>query len=143
MVTLSIGASTDFTTDVMDFVYEELEKHNFPADLRPDILTAVEEIFVNIASYEYRPTQKGSVKLSVTINEKAVICFEDSGQPFNPLKNADPDLDVPVMERKIGGLGIHFIKNIMDKAEYRYTDGKNILTITKDISKQDRDIKVK
>ena len=124
----------------MDFVDAELARHDFPVELRPEILIAVEEVFVNIASYAYKPAEEGYVKLSVSVDGKAVIRFEDSGQPFNLLESTEPDLDVPVMEREIGGLGIHFVKNLMDKVEYWYADEKNILTISKGISKADGDI---
>jgi len=135
MATLTIKAATFNTGVVMDFVGDELEKHGLSVDLHPEILIGVEEVFVNIAYYAYEPSQDGYVDLSVTINENAVIQFEDSGQPFNPLEGDAPDLDTPIMEREIGGLGIHFVKNMMDKVEYVYADGKNILTITKDVSK--------
>ena len=138
MATLSIKASTAFTGEVMDFVQGELEQHGFPATLQPDILIAVEEIFVNISTYAYQPAEDGDVRLSVSINGKAVIRFEDSGKPFNPLKSAGPNLDAPVMEREIGGLGIHFVKNMMDKVKYRYADKKNIITITKNIPDPDK-----
>jgi len=131
MVVLNVKASTEFSKTVMDFVNVELDRNDFPAKLQPEILIAVEEIFVNIAKYAYKPAQEGNVKLSVAIGEKAVIQFEDTGVPFNPLASSEPDLSVPIMERKIGGLGIHFVKNMMDEVEYRHTDGKNIITITK------------
>ena len=138
MATLNIKASVDLTGDAMDFVDAELTQHDFPEELRPDILIAVEEIFVNIATYAYKPEEDGDVKLTVTVNGKAIIRFEDSGQPFNLLEISGPDLDVPIMEREIGGLGIHFVKNLMDEVEYGYVDGMNILTISKDMSKTDR-----
>jgi len=140
MATFNIKANMENTGKAMDFVDSELIRHDFPAGLKPEILIAVEEVFLNIALYAYKPEEDGDVKLSVSVNGKAVIRFEDSGQPFNPLESRDPDLDVPIMEREIGGLGIHFVKNLMDKTEYVYTGGKNILTITKGINKQDRDI---
>jgi len=138
MTTLNIKANADLTGKAMDFVDAELVRHSFPADLCPDILIAVEEIFVNIATYAYEPIEEGDVSISVTIDEKAVIRFEDSGLPFNPLKMEDPDLDAPIMEREIGGLGIHFVKNLMDEVEYAYIGGKNILTITKSVSELGR-----
>jgi len=138
MATLNIKANADFTGEVMDFVDTELMQHNFPADLRPEILIAVEEVFVNIASYAYESTEEGYVNMTVTVNDKAVIRFEDSGSPFDPLESDDPDLDAPVMERKLGGLGIHFVKSLMDEVEYIYAKNKNILTISKNISIQDR-----
>ena len=139
MVALNIKASTDNTGKAMDFVAAELMRQDFTAAMRAEILIAVEEIFVNIASYAYKPDEKGNVNLSVKVGDKAVIRFEDSGLPFNPLERNDPDLDVPIMERDIGGLGIHFVKNMMDEVEYGYTEKKNILTISKGVSKTDRD----
>jgi len=138
MATLNIKANVDLTGNVMDFVDAELVRHDFPVDLRPDILIAVEEVFVNIATYAYEPNEEGDVNVFVTVDEKTVIRFEDSGLPFDPLKIKDPDLDVPIMEREIGGLGIHFVKNLMDEVEYAYTGGKNILTISKSVSELDR-----
>jgi len=131
MVALDIKASTDNTGKAMDFVAAELKRQDFTAAMRAEILIAVEEVFVNIASYAYQPEKEGNVKLSVTVDGKAVIRFEDSGLPFNPLERNDPDLDVPIMEREVGGLGIHFVKNMMDEVEYGYEGGKNILTISK------------
>ena len=135
MVTLNLKANLDFTGDAMDFVEAELERHDIPDTLLPEILIAVEEIFVNIASYAYNPDEKGDVTLSVTVDEKAVIRFEDSGEPFNPLESNDPDFGIPVIDRKIGGLGISFVKKLMDKVEYEYVNAKNVLTITKKVFK--------
>ena len=131
MVTLNLEATLDYTGKAMSFVEDELKRHDFPEKLFPEILIAVEEVFVNIASYAYQPEQPGDVTLSVKIGEKAIIRFEDSGKPFNPLDGPEPDLDAPIMERDIGGLGIHFVKNMMDETEYGYEGGKNILTISK------------
>jgi len=133
MAALNVKANTDNTGKAMDFVAAELKRHDFTAAVRAEILIAVEEVFVNIASYAYEPEEEGNVNLSVTGNGKAVIRFEDSGLPFNPLERAGPDLDVPIMERNIGGLGIHFVKNMMDEVEYVYAGGKNILTISKGV----------
>jgi len=134
MRTLYVNASTQFVGKVMEFMESELAHCNFPTQLRPGIITAVEEIFVNIATYAYKPEENGNVIISVTVDNKAVIRFEDSGKPFNPLECSPPNLDAPIKDRKIGGLGIHFVKNMMDDARYEHTDGKNILTIIKDIS---------
>ena len=62
------------------------------------------------------------------------MTFEDEGVYYNPLEKEDPDVSLSVEEREIGGLGIFMVKKSMDKMEYEYTDGKNVLTITKKIS---------
>jgi len=138
MVALDVKANTDNTGKAMDFVASELKRYDFTAAARAEILIAVEEIFVNIASYAYDSVEEGDVSLSVAFDGKAIIRFEDSGLPFNPLERSNPDPDIPILERNIGGLGIHFVKNMMDDVEYVYSGGKNILTISKGLSETDR-----
>ena len=123
--------------EALNFICSELEAHHFPASLQSDILVAVEEIFVNIASYAFEPNQEKDVTISVSVGREAVIRFEDAGRPFNPWDQSGPDLDIPLTEREIGGLGIYLAKKLMDKVEYEYTGGKNILTITKEASRKE------
>ena len=62
------------------------------------------------------------------------MCIEDDAKEFNPLNIPEPDhLDKPLEHRRIGGLGIHFVKKIMDKIEYKRNNNKNILILTKNI----------
>ena len=130
MKELTVAASLENLDKVIDFVNTELERKSCPPALMNQIDLAVEEIFVNIANYAYAPAS-GSVVINIAIEEDAVIRFEDTGKFFNPLQHPDPDLDKPLMEREIGGLGILFVKKTMDKVDYSRTDNKNILTMTK------------
>ena len=59
--------------------------------------------------------------------------FVDSGVPFNPLKKKDADITLSAEERQIGGLGILMVKRSMDKVDYVYENGQNILTLVKKI----------
>ncbi|MBQ2642294.1 MAG: SpoIIE family protein phosphatase [Eubacterium sp.] len=94
---------------------------------------ALEEIFVNVCNYAYG-THVGEITVAVKyvpeMNEVRVK-FTDSGMPFDPLENEQPDISLSAEERKIGGLGIHMVLQTMDKVTYKYEDGKNILTISK------------
>ena len=99
------------------------------------MLVAVEEIFVNIAHYAYGGNPgEAVIGLDVIPNPKSCrIVFRDRGVPYNPLEKTDPDITLSAEEREIGGLGIYMVKQSMDKVEYRYEDGYNILTIEKNI----------
>jgi len=130
MKELVIEATIDNLDEVMDFVNLELEQCKCPPDLLNEIDLAVEEIFVNIANYAYKPAC-GSAAIYISTGEEIVIRFEDTGKPYNPLEQAPPDLDKPLTERKIGGLGIFLVRQYMDNVAYKRADGKNILTITK------------
>ena len=137
---IKVKAQPANTEAVFEFVTTGLESHGAPSGTIPEILIAVEEIFLNIAQHAYPPDQEGEASIYISFGSEAVIRFEDSGKPFNPLEREGPNLDVPLMEREIGGLGIHFVKNLMDKVEYEYTGGKNVLTITKSIQAQDKGV---
>ena len=68
-----------------------------------------------------------SAPVSVTIT------FVDHGVPYDPLAREDPDVTLSADEREIGGLGIFMTKQIMDDVAYEYKDGKNILTLKKNL----------
>ena len=117
----------------MDSRLEELE---CPVKAQMQIDVAVEEIFVNIASYAYEG-QPGSatIRMEVRQNPKsAEITFLDRGIPYNPVEKEDPDVSLPIEKRRIGGLGIYMVKKSMDEMLYERRDGYNILTIIKKIS---------
>ena len=100
---------------------------------RMQIDLAVEEIFVNIASYAYAPgTGDAVVRCEILDDPAAVeIEFEDTGTPYNPLEKEDPDVTLSAEERSIGGLGVFLVKKLMDDVRYEYRDGANVLTVRK------------
>ena len=112
-----------------------LEEADCPVKAQMQIGVAVEEIFINIANYAYAP-DKGKATVCVEVSEEPVtvtITFVDHGVPYDPLAKADPDVTLPAVEREIGGLGIFMTKNLMDDVTYEYRDGKNILTLKKNL----------
>ena len=130
MKELRLEAKVENLAKVLAFINEELEKTSYTHDLRSEICIAAEEIFVNIASYAYAP-DTGSASIFISIKDKTVIRFEDTGRPYNPLEQAEPNLDKNPSNRGIGGLGVYLVKKIMDTVEYARTENKNILKITK------------
>ena len=94
------------------------------------INTALEEIFVNVSKYAYNG--KGTVEITLSkFKDHVSFVFKDRGKPFNPLAKADPNITASSEEREIGGLGIFMVKKIMDKVEYEYINGQNVLTLVK------------
>ena len=134
MKKLKVEACVDNLDDVLDLVNEELDQRNCQSYLRNQIDIAVEEIFVNIARYAYEPANGDAVICVMIIGEEIVIRFEDTGKPFNPLEQADPNLDKPPREREIGGVGIFMVKRLMDKVVYSYVDNKNVLILRKKLN---------
>lgn len=91
---------------------------------------AIDEIYSNIVKFS-GATQ---VTLIVEIRKATLtarLTFIDNGKPYDPIKQADPDITLPAEEREIGGLGIFIVKKTMDSVSYRRNGDNNELSITK------------
>ncbi len=130
---LTVPAEQDELETVQNFVDEALDQLNCPEEIRIQIQIAVEELFVNIASYAYAPEKGNAVIECRTEQDPAAVTirFRDQGVPFDPLNKQDADVTLSAEERDIGGLGIYMVKNSMDDVEYVYQKGENVLTIRK------------
>lgn len=118
-------------TDLAVFLEETLEKAGAEPKEIFDIQLAADEIFTNISSYAYGEEQ-GVVEVMVKCSEEEIsIALIDSGKPFNPLCLPPPDITLGIDERKIGGLGIYLVREMMDTVSYLRENGKNILAIEK------------
>ena len=133
MKELIVAASLERLDEVISFVNTEMGRHGCSPELQNQVDLAVEEIFVNIANHAYVPASGGVVMSIAVVGDEVVIRFEDTGRFFNPLEHPDPDLEKPLTEREIGGLGIFFVKKTMDKIDYKRVGDKNLLVMTKRI----------
>jgi anti-sigma regulatory factor (Ser/Thr protein kinase) len=57
--------------------------------------------------------------------------FRDQGEPFDPMAQTPPDLDVPLEERPIGGLGLTLVRALADEARYAREGPVNVLRLVK------------
>ncbi|MBQ3669032.1 MAG: ATP-binding protein [Clostridia bacterium] len=132
---IDIEAVVDRLPGVNDFVNECLEGMDCSPKALMQVELAVEEIFMNIASYAYKPnTGRAVVRVETADAPPSVtITFIDRGVPYDPLAKRDPDTTLSADEREIGGLGIFMVKKTMDDMTYEYKDGQNILTIKKNL----------
>ena len=135
MKELVVKSLTDNLESVLGFVDSELEDCGCSPKTMIQIDIAVEELFVNIAHYAYgSDTGPATIRVERSEDPRAVtITFIDCGMPYDPLAKPDPDTTLSVEEREIGGLGIFMVKKSMDDLTYEYRDGKNILTIKKNL----------
>ena len=136
---LTMKAEYGRLDEVMGFVDGLLEKFGCPEYVQLQIELAVEELYLNIASYAYYPGT-GNATIRVENRKRparhVIITFIDSGAPYDPLARQDPDLDVEVEDRKVGGLGIFMVRSCMDDIKYEYKNGQNRLTIRKNLKEQ-------
>ena len=131
----SITLPNDIATisQLSEFVETVCEEKGLDMALTMNLNLALEEAVVNVMSYAY-PDSQGDVKVDIMIDDQKVVSIlTDSGIPFDPTQKGDVDTTLPAEERPIGGLGIHLVKQIMDKVSYQYVDNQNILTLEKNI----------
>ena len=133
MESLIVTAEVKNLDAVTDFVLQRPEIAACPKNTQMQLRLAVEEVFVNIASYAYDPSiGPAEVRCEVLDDPlRVVIQFLDHGKPFDPLAKEDADTSEEALMDRIGGLGILLVKETMDEVSYSYEDGKNILTILK------------
>ena len=133
MEKLTIEATVENLPRVTEFIISSLEE----MDCKPKILLqmelVIEELFVNVAHYAYRPdVGKCVVQKEIESSPRSItITFVDSGVPYNPLEHEDPDTSLGVEEREVGGLGIFLVKKNVDEISYNYKEGQNILRLKK------------
>ncbi len=130
---MTVDALTDNLEQVLSFVQQCGFEFDFKTETQINL--SVEEIFVNIAHYAY-PEKTGEAVIETELSDdppKLKITFRDSGIPYDPLAKDDPDITLSAEKRQIGGLGIFLVKKNMDKIEYKYENGQNVLELTKNL----------
>ena len=136
MEKITLDATVENLPVVTEFITSSLEEKNCSMKMIMQMELVIEEIYVNVASYAYRPNI-GSVTICKEIDSQAItITFIDSGVDYNPLEREDPDITLSAEERGIGGLGIFLIKKNVDEIFYERKDEQNILTIKKNLQLQ-------
>jgi len=110
-----------------EFVEGCAERFGLDPQKKFGLRLALEEAFVNICHYAY-PNKTGDAEIScMAAGTDFTLEIADSGSPFDVLSLPEPDTSSPIMERRIGGLGIHFIRTLSDSVSYRRENDRNIL----------------
>ena len=106
------------------------ESHGLPSELVFRLTLVLEEIITNVISYGYEDEMEHEISVRLSWEDPDMkIEVEDDGRPFNPLEAPPPDMVKPLAERPVGGLGIHLVREMMDKLEYRRENDKNLLVL--------------
>lgn len=122
----------------LDSLFEHIERFGLRAGLPKkqifQINLALDELFTNIVSYGYTDSNSHWIEFQLHYkNDVVYICVEDNGIPFDPVA-APTSGSAPFLENcKIGGLGLHIVKKVMDKIEYERKGDKNVITMKKQV----------
>ena len=130
-VRLEIPGDLGRLPDVMQFVQNFSSRAQFDPTLDHHLQLIVEELVVNAISHgESAVSDTINIELSIQENE-AVIDILSVGDPFDPTQHPIPDLDLPLEERPVGGLGVYLTQTLSDSIVYSHESGKNRIVVRK------------
>lgn len=131
--TLHIKNDPEQLALLYDFLEQQASNCGFDAALLMQIKLAMDEAVTNVIQYAY-PGSEGDICIDMGCdNGQLKIVITDNGIQFNPLEKQEPDITLSLDERPIGGLGVFLVKQLMTDVRYDRSEGKNILTMTKEI----------
>ncbi len=114
------------------FVEEVVKEAGLDPSLCDSLNLALEEAVSNVIMYAYPEGTTGLVVLDAAIQGKSLaFTLTDKGTAFDPTTKEEVDINAPVEDRPIGGLGIHLVRNIMDYVRYERIADSNVLYLNK------------
>ena len=93
----------------------------------------LEELVTNTISYGYDDASGGrSIIVDLERSDSGLsVVVEDDAREYDPFKRAEPDLDLPLEDKPVGGLGVHLVREVMDECRYERVNGRNRLILSK------------
>lgn len=133
--TLTLPNDISTIPQLAEFVETIAERMALDMSMTMSLNLALEEAVVNVMNYAYPEGTQGDIRIDA-LNDGQWLHFiiTDSGKPFDPTAKEEVDITQTAEERSIGGLGIHLVRQIMDKVGYRRHEGQNILTLSKHLT---------
>ena len=96
---------------------------------------ALDEVVTNVIRYGHEDDgREHPIVVRLALASGVLTAeVEDDGRAFNPLEAPTPNLESNIDDRPIGGLGIFLVRSVMTSVEYRREDGRNVLTMKKNL----------
>lgn len=123
---------------------ERLEEFGEQSGLTPGMIgqltICLDELFTNAVSYGYETKQEDEIELFIQIDDGVIeLTLTSGGKLFDPFAEAPPpDLESDLEDRRVGGLGVHLVKEMVDGYSYASRDGRNIITLKKRLPAEER-----
>ncbi len=124
----------DALPELVSFVGDFFAAEGIDPKFRFTIDFALEELFTNCIKYNAGGKCGIDVELAVE-NDRLRVALTDSDSDAFDIQTDAPAVrvDQPLQERKPGGLGVHLVKNMMDRVEYAHEHRVSIITLFKNL----------
>ena len=133
MPELKVRAKPENLTRIAAFVTDVAERWGLGPKETFDVQMAVDEACTNIIEHGYQGDQSGTIEINCQQSgDQFTVTIRDFGLSFDPREVPEPDIGAPLEERPIGGLGVFFMRQLMDSVEFRFDEEQgNVLIMTK------------
>ena len=116
------------------FIEQVAEESNLDPETTMNLNLALEEVVSNVILYAYPQKMGEDITITAQLDVGTLVfTITDKGEEFDPTKVEEADVTLDAGDRQIGGLGIFIVRNIMNEVTYQRLEGKNILTLKKNI----------
>lgn len=131
-VETTIGNRRDDVARVTRIVDELAFLHHLAPDVVADVNVALDEVLTNIITYAYDDDRMHEIWIGFTIDDDAIEAeIVDDGRPFDPTAIPPPDRSASLSDRRVGGLGMHFVRHLMSEVAYSRAGDHNRLRLTR------------
>ena len=132
---LTLPNDVETIPQLNEFIDTVAEAIGLDMSLTMSLNLAIEEAVVNVMKYAYPQGTRGDVTVEAVLNDvRLKFTIIDSGKPFDPTVLPEVDTTLSAKDRRIGGLGIHIVRQFMDSINYERNGNLNILTIRKNLT---------
>jgi anti-sigma regulatory factor (Ser/Thr protein kinase) len=111
--------------------------HGLAPETVHDFCVAFDELLSNIVKYGHKDDARHEISVRLELLESSLVAeISDDGEPFDPFTAPAPQLTGGINERPIGGLGIYFVRKLMDEVSYARRDGRNVVVMRKRLARR-------
>lgn len=128
MDTFVVPGTVESLGPIREFVRSKAAEAGLDKKRAYRLQLAVDEIAANIALHGYEEQGLvGDIEVQAeVVPDRLTITLVDSAIPYDPYSRVMPsDLDAPLQDRAIGGLGVFLAINNVNEFLYRFNDGQN------------------
>lgn len=132
----SVPSEAAQLTVLANFLHEFWSAAALPPAQSLPFEIALEEIFMNVVTHGTPAGCQNRVEICLALSENNLtLAVEDEGPPFDPLSLQAPDIRASLEDRQVGGLGVYFVRQLMDKVSYARVGARNQLRMSKHVSR--------
>jgi serine/threonine-protein kinase RsbW len=129
---IRVPADRKYLAAIRDFIHEQAKSYGAAPVEIDSLIQAVDEAVANVIIHGYKDGP-GEITIEVSDTPDSIlVMIRDHAPSFDPTKAPEPNINLPLEKRPVGGLGIHLIRHCVDEISHSVpVNGGNILVLKK------------